>query len=57
MTIGQWPGFLMAGPAVGVLAGATSLRVAVGVLAFAGLGAAVLARGVVVREDWARRDE
>jgi fucose permease len=57
VTIGQWPGFLMAGPAVGVLAGASSLRVAVGVLAFAGLGAAVLARGVVVREDWARRDE
>ncbi|MEV7884722.1 MFS transporter [Streptomyces sp. NPDC002817] len=54
VTIGQWPGFLMAGPAVGVLAGATSLRVAVGVLAFAGLGAVVLARGVVVRESWAR---
>ncbi|MFF4269585.1 MFS transporter [Streptomyces sp. NPDC001536] len=54
VTIGQWPGFLMAGPAVGILAGATSLRVAVGVLALAGLGAVVLTQGVVIREDRAR---
>ncbi|WP_327667463.1 MFS transporter [Streptomyces sp. NBC_00485] len=48
ITIGQWPGFLLAGPAVGLLAGATSLRVALAALIVAGLGAAVLARRVVV---------
>ncbi|MGW7259041.1 MFS transporter [Streptomyces sp. NPDC054834] len=43
VTIGQWPGFLLAGPAVGLLAGATSLRVALGALVVAGAGAALLA--------------
>ncbi len=46
ITIGQWPGFLLAGPAVGLLAGATGLRVALATLAVAGLGAAVLTRRV-----------
>lgn len=48
ITIGQWPGFLLAGPAVGLLAGATSLRVALGALAVAGLAAAFLAGRVHV---------
>lgn len=48
ITIGQWPGFLLAGPAVGLLAGATSLRGALGALVVAGVGAAVLVRWVVV---------
>jgi MFS family permease len=48
ITIGQWPGFLLAGPAVGLLAGATSLRVALGALVVAGVGGTVLARWVVV---------
>ncbi|MEV6946430.1 MFS transporter [Streptomyces sp. NPDC051172] len=48
ITIGQWPGFLLAGPAVGLTAGATSLRAALGALVVAGIGAAVLARWVVV---------
>ena len=48
ITIGQWPGFLLAGPAVGLLAGATSLRVALAALIVAGLVAAVLAGRVVV---------
>ncbi|MEU6551239.1 MFS transporter [Streptomyces sp. NPDC046915] len=43
VTIGQWPGFLLAGPAVGLLAAATSLRVALGALVVAGAGAALLA--------------
>jgi hypothetical protein len=48
ITIGQWPGFLLAGPAVGLLAGATSLRPALGALAVAGLAAALLSGRVVV---------
>ncbi|MCI3271507.1 MFS transporter [Streptomyces cylindrosporus] len=48
ITIGQWPGFLLAGPAVGVLAGATSLRTALAALVVAGAAGAVLARWVVV---------
>ncbi|GCB45026.1 MFS transporter [Streptomyces sp. NL15-2K] len=48
ITIGQWPGFLMAGPAVGLLAGAASLRVALLSLIVAALGAAVLSRWVAV---------
>ncbi|MFF4252384.1 MFS transporter [Streptomyces sp. NPDC001663] len=48
ITIGQWPGFLLAGPAVGLLAGATSLRVALGALVVAGVGAAALVRWVQV---------
>ncbi|MCC5473692.1 hypothetical protein [Streptomyces barringtoniae] len=43
VTIGQWPGFLLAGPAVGLAAGVTSLRVALLALVAAGLGAALLA--------------
>ena len=50
ITIGQWPGFLLAGPAVGVLAGVTDLRVALVALIGAGVGAAVLTRWVVVPE-------
>lgn len=46
ITIGQWPGFLLAGPAVGLLTGATSLRVALATLIMAGLGAAGLVRRV-----------
>ncbi|WP_416959802.1 MFS transporter [Streptomyces sp. Agncl-13] len=46
ITIGQWPGFLLAGPVVGLLAGATSLRLALASLAVAGLGAAVLTRRI-----------
>ncbi|OAH11143.1 MFS transporter [Streptomyces jeddahensis] len=49
ITLGQWPGFLLAGPAVGLLAGATDLRVALGTLVVAGLGAAGLTRWVTVR--------
>lgn len=48
ITIGQWPGFLLAGPAVGLLAGATSLRLALGALIVSSLVAAVVARWVVV---------
>ncbi|PAZ12257.1 MFS transporter [Streptomyces sp. SA15] len=48
ITIGQWPGFLMAGPAVGLLAGVASLRVALVSLIAAGVGAAVLSRWVAV---------
>jgi MFS family permease len=48
ITIGQWPGFLLAGPAVGLLAGATSLRPALGALAVAGVAAALLSGRVVV---------
>ncbi|GAA4011228.1 MFS transporter [Streptomyces plumbiresistens] len=44
ITIGQWPGFLMAGPAVGLLAGAASLRAALVALVVAAAGAAVLTR-------------
>jgi predicted MFS family arabinose efflux permease len=47
ITIGQWPGFLMAGPAVGLLAGAASLRVALLSLIVAGVGAALLSGWVV----------
>ncbi|MGW2418579.1 MFS transporter [Streptomyces sp. NPDC001709] len=43
VSIGQWPGFLLAGPAVGLAAGVTGLRVALLALAAAGLGAALLA--------------
>ncbi|MGJ5752551.1 hypothetical protein [Streptomyces puniciscabiei] len=43
VTIGQWPGFLLAGPAVGLAAGATSLRAALLALVAAGLAATVLA--------------
>ncbi|MGW0831991.1 MFS transporter [Streptomyces prunicolor] len=46
ITIGQWPGFLLAGPVVGLLAAATSLRLALASLAVAGLGAAVLTRRI-----------
>jgi len=42
IVIGQWPGFLLAGPVVGVLAGATSLRFALVSLIVAGVGAALL---------------
>jgi len=48
ITIGQWPGFLLAGPAVGLLAGATSLRAALGALIVAGVGGAWLTRWVAV---------
>ncbi|MEV0634437.1 MFS transporter [Streptomyces sp. NPDC050619] len=48
ITIGQWPGFLLAGPAVGLLAGATSLRLALAALIVSGVGAALLARWVRV---------
>ncbi|GAA2497151.1 MFS transporter [Streptomyces longisporus] len=48
ITIGQWPGFLLAGPAVGLLAEATSLRVAPAALIVAGICAAVLVRWVAV---------
>ncbi|MER5214477.1 MFS transporter [Streptomyces sp. NPDC002838] len=51
VTIGQWPGFLMAGPAVGLLTGAASLRVALVSLIAAALGAAVLSRWVVVGRE------
>ncbi|WP_262056370.1 MFS transporter [Streptomyces sp. STR69] len=44
ITIGQWPGFLLAGPAVGLLAGATSLRLALATPAVAALAAAGLTR-------------
>ncbi|MHC3469757.1 MFS transporter [Streptomyces sp. 7R007] len=50
ITIGQWPGFLLAGPAVGLLAGTTSLRTALAALILAGVGAAVLGRWVAVPE-------
>ncbi|MGI5193946.1 MFS transporter [Streptomyces sp. CA-288835] len=43
ITIGQWPGFLLAGPAVGLLAGAADLRLALVTLIVSALGAAVLA--------------
>ncbi|NGO10164.1 MFS transporter [Streptomyces sp. HC44] len=46
ITIGQWPGFLLAGPAVGVLSGVTTLRLALVTLVVAAVGAAVLANGV-----------
>ena len=48
ITIGQWPGFLLAGPAVGLLAGATSLRAALGALIVAGVVGAWLTRWVAV---------
>jgi MFS family permease len=51
VTIGQWPGFLLAGPAIGVLAGATSLRLALLTLIVAGLGAALLSRWVTAEPE------
>ncbi|MFJ2603981.1 MFS transporter [Streptomyces sp. NPDC087425] len=51
VSIGQWPGFLLAGPAVGVLANATSLRVALGMLGVAAVGALVLSGRVRVPVD------
>ncbi|MFJ6738409.1 MFS transporter [Streptomyces sp. NPDC091279] len=51
VSIGQWPGFLLAGPAVGVLANATSLRVALGMLGVAAVGALVLSGRVRVPAD------
>ncbi|MGW2379570.1 MFS transporter [Streptomyces sp. YU58] len=51
ITIGQWPGFLTAGPAVGLLAGVASLRIALVTLIVAGAVAAVLSRWVVAEPD------
>ncbi|MCT9075417.1 MFS transporter [Streptomyces fulvoviolaceus] len=51
ITIGQWPGFLLAGPAVGLLAGTTSLRPALGALIVSSLAAALLARWIVIPKD------
>ncbi|MFJ2904026.1 MFS transporter [Streptomyces sp. NPDC087212] len=51
VSIGQWPGFLLAGPAVGVLANATSLRVALGMLGVAAVGALALSGRVRAPAD------
>lgn len=51
ITIGQWPGFLLAGPAVGLLAGAAGLRGALAALIVSGVCAAVLVRWVAMPGD------
>lgn len=46
VTLGQWPGFLLASPVIGVVAGATDLRTALMLLIVCGIGGALLARKV-----------
>lgn len=43
VTLGQWPGFLLASPVIGLVAGFTSLRVALFLLIVSGVCAALLA--------------
>jgi hypothetical protein len=44
--VGQWPGFLLAPPGIGALAGQWSLRAALATLLVAVLGVALAARAV-----------
>lgn len=46
VTLGQWPGFLLASPVIGLLAGASSLRVALILLILCGVLGALLARNL-----------
>ncbi|MFJ8142469.1 MFS transporter [Streptomyces sp. NPDC096013] len=46
VTLGQWPGFLLASPVIGLVAGFTSLRVALFLLIVSGVCGAFLARKV-----------
>ncbi|KPI18404.1 major facilitator superfamily MFS_1 [Actinobacteria bacterium OK074] len=48
VTLGQWPGFLLASPVIGLLAGAASLRGALTLVILFGVGGAFLARNVRV---------
>jgi fucose permease len=56
VVMGQWPGFLLAAPAIGALADLTDLRIALGTLVLSTLGVALLSRRAAAGEDCARAE-